>query len=362
MAGHGAVLLLEKASPALCDIDSSSGSLGNAMHSAVQCLVPLIAVAPVAGRVREKWLERLFEAYQDDDPPYIESLGEHWGALCVEPSLASRWADDLLPLVRRVMAERRRGTYAYTKASTPCYSALFKAARFDELLDLLALEPKPWWQDQQWVARVLVARGDVDGAVQVIEQARGAHSPETALSAMAEGILIEAGRTEQAYQRYGIAAADANTNRATFRSIAKKYPAVETQRILRDLIASTPGEEGKWFATAKTLKQYELALALARRSPVDPKTLARAARDHVKGQPAFALEAALAALHWMARGWGYELTCADARAAYDHAMAAAAILQQRPAVDARIAQLAAGDTSQAKWVRQCLGLEAVAGR
>src|SRR2546425_8098927 len=63
-------------------------------------------------------------------------------------------------------------------------------------------------------------------------------------------------------------------------------------RILGDLIASTPGEEGKWFATAKTLKQYDPALALARRSPVDPKTLVRAARDHLKSQPAFALDVA----------------------------------------------------------------------
>src|SRR2546425_3672841 len=97
-------------------------------------------------------------------------------------------------------------------------------------------------------------------------------------------------------------------------------------RILGDLIASTPGEAGKWFATAKTLKQYDPALALARRSPVDPKTLVRAARDHLKRQPAFALDVALAALYWMARGGGYEVTGADVAAAGDHAAAAAAVL------------------------------------
>jgi hypothetical protein len=42
--------------------------------------VPLIAAAPVPRRVREEWLERLLDAIQEDDPPYIESLGEHWGA------------------------------------------------------------------------------------------------------------------------------------------------------------------------------------------------------------------------------------------------------------------------------------------
>lgn len=97
-------------------------------------------------------------------------------------------------------------------------------------------------------------------------------------------------------------ATSANTNIATYRAIAKRYPGIEPCRILGDLIASTPGEEGRWFATAKTLKQYDLALALARRSPVNPKTLVRAARDHLESQPAFALDIALAALY-CCTGW-----------------------------------------------------------
>ena len=97
LAGDGAVLLLEKVSPAVCEIDSSSGALGNATHSLVGTLVPIIAAAPVTAPTRQKWLERLFNAYQEDDPPYIESLGHHWGELCASPMIASRWADDLLP-------------------------------------------------------------------------------------------------------------------------------------------------------------------------------------------------------------------------------------------------------------------------
>ena len=54
-AGDGAVLLLEKLSPALSEVDSSSGALGNATSSAVQELVPLIAGAPVRMAVRKKW-------------------------------------------------------------------------------------------------------------------------------------------------------------------------------------------------------------------------------------------------------------------------------------------------------------------
>ena len=357
LAGEGAVLLLEKLSPAVSDIDSSSGALGNATAGVVETLAPLIAAASVPRPVREKWLERLFEAIQEDDPPYIESLGEHWGALCADPALASQWADQLLPLLKQVMADRRKGTHAYTKAGTLCYSALFHAGRFDEMLAVLALDPKPYWHDQQWAAKALAVRGDVDGALELIEGLRSPYAPDAALSAVAERLLLDAGRIDEAYARYGILATSANTSIATFRAIAKRYPGVEPNRILGDLIASTPGEEGKWFATAKTLKQYDLALALARRATADPKTLVRAARDHAKSQPAFALDVALTALHWMARGAGYELTGADVRAARDHARAAAEALELGPLVGERIAHNVEGDGPAARWVRQCLGLE-----
>ncbi|MDO9003963.1 MAG: hypothetical protein Q7V20_10965 [Aquabacterium sp.] len=77
------MLLLEKISPALCQVDSSSEALGNATYSDVETLVPFIADAQVDDAVRVNWLGRLFADIQDDDPPYIESLGEHWGELCV---------------------------------------------------------------------------------------------------------------------------------------------------------------------------------------------------------------------------------------------------------------------------------------
>jgi hypothetical protein len=356
LAGEGAVILLEKLSPALSDIDSSSGSLGNAAAGLVETLVPLIAAAPVPLATREKWLERLFEAFQEDDPPYIESLGEHWGALCADPALASKWANQLLPLVHHVMADRRRGTYAYTKGDTPCFSALFSADRLDELLAVLALDPKPHWQTQQWAAKAMAVRGDVDGAIACIEGLRGPYASNTALSALAERFLLDAGRIEEAYAQYGIQATDANTHIARYRSLVKRYPGIPPSRILGDLIASAPGEEGKWFATAKTLKQFDLAIALAGRSPVDPKTLVRAARDHIKSQPAFALESALLALHWMASGAGYDLTSADVWAARDHALAAAHAMESTTDVAKLIAEAVTGQGAPAIWVRQSLGL------
>ncbi|MBE0546167.1 MAG: hypothetical protein IH627_00610 [Rubrivivax sp.] len=358
LAGEGAVLLLEKLSPAINQIDSSSGALGNATNGVVERMVPLIAAAPVPRRVREKWLERLLDAIQEDDPPYIESLGEHWGVLCGDPALASQWADQLLLLMQLVMADRKKGTYAYASSGTLCYSALFHAGRFDDLLAVLALDPKPYWHDQQWAAKALAARGDVDGAIDLMEGLRSRHAPDMAISAVAEQLLLDAGRVDEAYARYGIQATSANTNIATFRAIAKRYPGIDPGRILGDLIASTPGAEGKWFATAKTLKQYDLALALARRAPVDPKTLVRAARDHVKSQPAFASEVALTALYWMARGEGYELTGADVGAARDNAVAAAEAIGVGALVGERIADNVAGEGTAAVWVRKCLGIEA----
>ncbi len=56
-------------------------------------------------------------------------------------------------------------------------------------------------------------------------------------------------------------------------------------------IQSMPGEEGKWFATAKEAGLLDLAIELANRSPSEPRTLTRAARDFMDKNPAFALEA-----------------------------------------------------------------------
>jgi tetratricopeptide (TPR) repeat protein len=257
-----------------------------------------------------------------------------------------------------VMADRRKGKYAYARSGTLCYSALFHAGRLDELLAVLALDPKPYWHDQQWAAKALAARGDVDGAVDMLEGLRGRHAPDMALSAVAEQLLMDAGRVDEAYARYGIVATAANTHIETFRAIAKRYPGIEPGRILGDLIASTPGEEGKWFATAKTLKQFDLALALARRAPVEPKTLVHAARDHLKSRPAFALEAALMALHWMASGVGYELTGSDVCSARDYALTAGEALGLGAVASDHVKEHVGGSGASAIWVRQCLGLVA----
>ena len=116
-----------------------------------------------------------------------------------------------------------------------------------------------------------------------------------------------------------------------------------------------PGEKGKWFATAKELKLYELALELANTSLCDPKTLTRAARDYLDTEPAFALGSAMAALRWLSEGWGYEVTSTDVVEAYDRAMDAASRLNKIDDVTGQILQLIeAKESASMLFVRQAL--------
>ncbi len=354
-AAEGAVLLLEKLSPALCQIDSSSGALGNATFATVQELAPLISQAPVSTKVRQQWLDRLFEAIQEDDPPYIESLGDHWGDLCATRELASAWADQLLPTLKNVLRERKRGTHAFFSGTTLCYSALFKADRHDQILELLNMDSHPIWPYLVWGAKVLATRGQIDEAIAYLRERAGSTTSETSIARFAEVELLKAGRRAEAFNQYALLANQANTHIATFRGLAKKYPELAKERLLDHLIASTPGEPGKWFATAKTLKLFDQATRLAWASPCDPKTLNRAARDHLKTQPDFAMQCALASLHWMSMGHGYELTGLDVLEAHRFAIEAAAETLQTQQARTSIEQVLASDRPMVAWMQRSLG-------
>jgi len=151
---------------------------------------------------------------------------------------------------------------------------------------------------------------------------RGPYTPDASVDDLCEAILLEAGEHAEAYRRYGTRANRAGTYLATFRATARAYPQVAPADLLHDLVQASPSDEGKWFAAAKEAGLYGEALALAASAPCDPRTLTRAARDLAATQPAFALEAGLLAMHWVAMGHGYEITTADvyaARAATLHA-------------------------------------------
>ncbi len=357
-AADGAVKFLVKLSPALEQVDSSSGALGSAARAAVDALVPVIAQAPADEAMREKWLEQLFEAIQDDDPPYLELLDERWGEVYAMPEVASRWADRLMGLVRHVHADRRRGQFAFSRAESACYSALFAADRHEELITLIGSDPRPSWHDLLWVGRCKVARGEIDEAIEFMTKAVNPWTPMAGLARFAEGVLLTAGRRTEAYEKYALEANRATTYLATYRLVSKKYPEIDADRLLTDLMATTPGEEGKWFATAKTLKRFDLAMQLAWKSPCDPKTLIRAARDNVGKAPAFSSEVALAALHWICQGRGYELTALDVQMAYRLATEAGQALGQSERVAFRMQTTLKPTTHEVRWVREILNLPA----
>ena len=89
LAAEGAVMFLERLSPALEQVDNSSGSIGAAVSNAIFEMVPLGKNAQAGKPMRDAWLERLFEAHQADEIPYIEQLADYWGNLCTSEETAS---------------------------------------------------------------------------------------------------------------------------------------------------------------------------------------------------------------------------------------------------------------------------------
>jgi hypothetical protein len=122
-------------------------------------------------------------------------------------------------------------------------------------------------------------------------------------------------------------------------------------------VKTTPGDEGKWFAAAKDAGLYDEAVALASRTPCDPKTLTRAARDFAEKQPPFAVSAGLLALDWLAQGHGLENTSADVWDAYRSTLAAAERVGNAVDVKARIRKMVAAEGAGARFVTTVLGKE-----
>jgi hypothetical protein len=340
LAADGAVSLIERLSPALEHVDSSSGAIGTAVNNALSELVPLIADAPVDAGTRAAWLERLWKAHEADGIPYIERLADYWGELCASRDVASAWADRLMGITRMALSPDKnlRGHFHGTSA---CLSALYRAGRYAEIVDLLAADVI--WPYKRWAVKALAAMGEKAAAIRYAESCRGPWTNDAEVDAICEEILLSCGLLEEAYDRYGLLANRGGTYLATFRAVARKYPRKTASEILADLVATTPGEEGKCFAAAKEAGLYHEALALASRSPCDPRTLTRAARDLAEEQPDFAVGAGLLALQWLVHGYGYEITGADVWAAYASTMKAAEKNRTAAETRERIKELVRGE-------------------
>ncbi|MBP6646482.1 MAG: hypothetical protein KA207_11535 [Burkholderiaceae bacterium] len=352
LAAEGAVLFLTKLSPALENIDSSSGAIGNAVNRAIEALVPIIAKAPADMATRRKWLEQLYQAHADDQMPYIEHLGDYWGELCADADLAGEWGDRLAETVEMVWG-RYPAEHGFFHATSMCLSALLGAGRHDQLLALVDKCPYQYWTYRQWGVKALVAMGKKSEALRYAEATQGLNNPLGQIAEACEAILLSSGLADEAYQRYALAANQAGTYLATYRSICRKYPHIKPADVLNDLVASTPGEEGKWFAAAKDAKLYDLALKLAQQSPVDHQTLTRSAEEYAMAEPHFALNSGLLALYWICAGRAYEASVGDVLKAYDLTLRAADVAHGRESALKQI-RLILDDFPQERFVRSAL--------
>ena len=339
LASDGAVAFIERISPALEHVDSSSGAIGTAVNNALSELAAIIAGAPAEAKTRDAWLERLWKAHGEDQIPYIERLADDWGELCASKGVALAWADRLAGITRMALSPdtKLRGHFHGTSA---CLSALYRAERYADIVDLVAGD-RIIWPYKRWAVKALAAMGRKSEAIKYAESCRGPWTSDGDVDALCEEILLSSGLAEEAYERYGLHANRGGTYLATFRAVERKYPHKKASEILADLVKTTPGDEGKWFAAAKQAGLYDEALALVGRTPCDPKTLTRAARDFAEQQPSFAVGAGLAALHWLVQGYGYEITSADVWEAYSCTMKAAekggTVTETREKVKARVA-------------------------
>jgi len=355
LGAEGSIKLMGKFWPALQHVDSSSGVLGTAVYNAMNVLVDIVIKAPADQKTREKWLDRLLDAFNDDGVGYLDLLGDRWGDVCGSSETASKWADELLPIVQTTWEETKQGTFSYFRGTSACLSCLLAAGRYQELLNLLELAPHISWYERKYGVDALVAMGKKGEAIKYAKASCGLNDNQAQIDMVCEEILLSSGLYEEAYQQYALTVNQGGTNLATFRNIEKKYPMKNKIQILEDLIESTQGEEGKWFATAKSLGMLPLALKLAHQSPCEPKTLNRAAGDCLEKNPKFALGAAMASLHWLSKGWGYEITGLDVYSAYDYAMKAAETLDVADQVKEDIIRIVTADKSSGMFVKDILG-------
>lgn len=339
VACEGIVRFIEKLSPALSHIDSSSGQIGNAVYNAIEILAPIFAGTEIEFKTREKWMTRLWVAYDDDDIPYLDNLGDHFGAMCREETICNAWAGEFIDITKSAL----RRDVSYFKGTVVCLSCLLQAKRYEELLALLEQDENGFWHYRQYGVRALAALGKVDEAIAYAHQSKGLNDPQWLIDQACERMLLAAGRVDEAYG-YALTSESKTTNLATFRAIAKKYPDKDRRDILNDLIERS-GDNGKWFATAKQIGEFDLAIELISEHPCDPLTINRAARDFQDKNSTFALKCALSSLHWMAEGYGYELTGLDVLNAFGYAMEIAKRHNIADQVMGDIKKIIEGDTT-----------------
>ena len=356
-AGEGAVVLMERLWPAFQDIDTSSGALGTAVNATLEEIISIVIAAPATSKVRAAWLERLYDAVQEDGVQYLFPAELRWGEIAVYPELMNAYADLLLPLLRRVWCTEPADQYVHIIGHTICLSCLLEAGRYEELLDLLTNARNRFWSDQRFGAEALTRQGHYDAALAFADACRRASiqsHDHRQIDRFCEGVLLKAGREEEAYRRYGLHVGGGSTYVAIYRDTLRRYPGREPRQVLLDLIEAR-GERGKWFAAAKGVGFLDIALECACSADADPATLVRAARDFADKNPEFSIRVALLALRGLLSGAGYDPDPANVRAAYDHLVAGAGRTGTEAWAHEQVAKLVAGVCSPGReHIRQSL--------
>ncbi|MFH0801026.1 MAG: hypothetical protein V2A78_01375 [bacterium] len=327
--------LCERLWPALQAVDSSSGALGTAVWLTLDKLLPLLVQAPADTATRRKWIDRLYSAVQDDGVDYLFQVRRIWGIICKEPDLIREWADRLLELVSSLSS--LSGKFIYSPDNIMCFSCLLEAGRYNELQSLLKSASHRHWSEQYYWAEALRRQGKIEEAISFAEDCR---SPlgydDTAITCFCERLLIEEGHWEQAYKQYGRFLRVGHTYLNQYRAIVKKYPQLETRRILQDLIDDSDNP-GNWFAAAGSAGHMDIAYTCALNGTLNPGTLITAAYQNRFDAPEFSFAVALRAMDLLLEGYGYEIEWATLVRAVDALRDAAAALG-KPAVSVKFIQ------------------------
>ena len=221
LGAEGAVALLERVSPALENVDSSSGAIGRAVNHTIAELVPVIVAAPTDASTRAAWLERLFDAHSADQMPYIERLGDYWGELCGTAEVASTWADRLIGITRLALSPDKT-VRGYFHGTSACLSALFSAGRYDELIELVRGDI--FWPYKRWAVKAMVAQGRHTEAIAYAESCRNPWASDQDIDGLCEGILLSTGRVDEAYSRYALTANRTGTFLGWFSGRGEEVP------------------------------------------------------------------------------------------------------------------------------------------
>ena len=155
-AGEGVVALLERLWPALQDIDTSTGALGRAVSATLEKLISLLFDAPADQLVRQKWLERLFTAIQEDGVDYLAPLEDRWGEICVFPELAVVWVEFLMPTVRRVWSDHN--SFTFVEGDTHACPVSFIWAAITNLMSCFPFKPDPFGRPSSSARRLSPAK------------------------------------------------------------------------------------------------------------------------------------------------------------------------------------------------------------